>query len=158
LDKHNVPESEKTAFLADLLPAELRQRIDGARLISGAEMAELYAYAIERWHGACDGRIGVAVSCSALQRVTPDYLATLSELSRRHDLAFDIHLLETKVQRVLGQERYGRSLIRRLEDLGILDERVLAIHCVWADEEDIAALARAGCTVAHNTVSNLRIG
>jgi len=158
LDQHNVPESEKTPFLAELLPLALRRRIDGMPLISGQVMADMYADTIRRWHGAAEGRIGVAVSCSALQRVTPEYMATLSELSRRHDLAFDIHLLETKVQRVLGEERYGRSLVRQLEHLGILDERVLAIHCVWTDEEDIAAIARAGCTVAHNTVSNLRIG
>jgi 5-methylthioadenosine/S-adenosylhomocysteine deaminase len=158
LDQHNVPESEKTPFLAELLPEALRRRIDGVPLITGQAMADMYADTIRRWHGAAEGRIGVAVSCSALQRVTPEYMATLSALSRKHDLAFDIHLLETKVQRVLGEERYGRSLVRQLEKLGILDERVLAIHCVWTDEEDIATLARAGCTVAHNTVSNLRIG
>jgi 5-methylthioadenosine/S-adenosylhomocysteine deaminase len=158
LDQHNVPETQKTPFLAELLPPALRQRIDSLPLISTAAMVGMYEDTIARWHGAAEGRIGVAVSCSALQRVTPDYMAKLSELSRKHRIAFDIHLLETKVQRVLGEERFGKSLVRRLEDLGFLDERVLAIHCVWTDEEDIAAIARAGCTIAHNTVSNMRIG
>lgn len=158
LDQHNVVEYEKQPYLADLLPeAELR-RMKEAAIPTGDELLAAYRHLIEHWHGHDGGRLGAAVSCSAPQRVTRDYLHALSGLSREHGLPFDIHLLETKTQRVLSGERYGHSLIRYLHDEGLLDERVLAIHAIWADEGDIAALAEAGCTVAHNPVSNLRIG
>jgi cytosine/adenosine deaminase-related metal-dependent hydrolase len=90
--------------------------------------------------------------------VSQDYFAALSELSQRHDLPFNIHILETKLQRVLGEVKYGRSLVRYVHDLGLLDERMMVIHAIWLDERDIELLAAARCTVAHNPVCNLRLG
>ena len=53
--------------------------------------------------------------------------------------------------------RYGRSVVRHLDALGLLDARTVLAHCVWLDDEEIAILARTGATVAHNPVSNLKL-
>jgi cytosine/adenosine deaminase-related metal-dependent hydrolase len=90
--------------------------------------------------------------------VTSDYFAALGDLSRGHDLPFVVHILETKLQRVLGDVKYGRSLVRLVHDLGLLDERMQIVHGIWIDDDDIDLLASAGCTVAHNPVCNLRLG
>jgi cytosine/adenosine deaminase-related metal-dependent hydrolase len=82
----------------------------------------------------------------------------LSTLSKDHDLPFNIHILETKLQRVLGETKFGKSLVRYVHDLGHLDERMMVIHAIWIDDDDIRLLAAAGCTVAHNPVCNLRLG
>jgi cytosine/adenosine deaminase-related metal-dependent hydrolase len=158
IDQPNVVEYEKYPFLAELLPAAERAAMDRAPRQSAAELLELYGYLIDRWHGAADGRLAAAVSCSAPQRVTPDYFAALSALSKRHDLPFNVHVLETKLQRVLGEEKYGKSLVRHVHDLGHLDERMMVIHAIWIDDADVALLAASGCTVAHNPVCNLRLG
>ena len=71
-------------------------------------MADLYRWFHSTWHGAENGRLRIAVSNSAPQRVSDDYFAFLSEFSREHDLPFNIHLLETKTQRVLGQSALGQ--------------------------------------------------
>ena len=118
--------------------------------------SQLVAYM--RPAGKAGGRLGAAVSCSAPQRVTRDYLAALSELSKRHDLPFNLHILETKLQRVLGDVKYGKSLVRYVHDLGLLDERMMVIHAIWIDAADVELLAASGCTVAHNPVCNLRLG
>jgi len=154
----NKVEHEKYPFLKDLLPAATIQRMEAARRWTAAEIGTLYQWFLERWHGAADGRLRVGVSNSAPQRVTDDYFATLSEFSRTHDLPFNIHLLETRLQRVFGQEVWGKSLVRQVHDLGFLDERMLAIHAIWVDEADMELLAGAGCTVAHNPVCNLKLG
>lgn len=158
IDQPNVVEYAKYPFLAELLSPEQRAAMDAAPRQSSEELLALYGYLIDRWHGAEGGRLAAAVSCSAPQRVTPDYLEGLSQLSRRHDLPFNIHLLETRLQRVLGEEKYGKSLVRHVHELGVLDERMMVIHAIWVDDEDIALLARSGCTVAHNPVCNLRLG
>src|SRR5262245_11529452 len=101
IDQPNVVEYEKYPFLADLLPDAERLAMDRAPRQSAAELLDLYGYLVDRWHGAADGRLAAAVSCSAPQRVTPDYFAALSALSRRFDLPFNVHVLETKLQRVL---------------------------------------------------------
>ncbi|WP_270934293.1 amidohydrolase family protein [Falsiroseomonas oryzae] len=158
IDQPNVVEYEKFPFLADLLPPEVKAGMAAAPRQSTAELLGLYDHLVSRWDGAAGGRIGAALSCSAPQRVTVDYIQALSVLAARHDLPFNCHILETKLQRVLGEERYGRSLVRQVHDLGVLDERMVVIHAIWIDAEDIALLAASGATVAHNPVCNLRLG
>jgi 5-methylthioadenosine/S-adenosylhomocysteine deaminase len=158
IDQPNVVEYEKYPFLAELLPDAERRAMDRAPRQSTAELLDLYGHLIDRWHGAAGGRLAAAVSCSAPQRVTLDYFAALSELSQRHDLPFNLHVLETKLQRVLGDTKYGKSLVRYVHDLGLLDERMMVIHAIWIDAADIELLAASGCTVAHNPVCNLRLG
>jgi len=158
IDQPNVVEYDKLPFLAELLPPEEKAAMDAAPLQSTDELLALYRHLIDTWHGAADGRLAAAVSCSAPQRVTRDYFEGLSALSKEHDLPFNIHLLETRLQRVLGDLKYGKSLVRHVHDLGLLDERMLAIHAIWIDDADIELLARSGCTVAHNPVCNLRLG
>ncbi len=158
LDQPNVVEYEKYPFLRELLPDPLRRRMDAAPRPSAKELLDLYGHLIERWHGAGDGRLAAAVSCSAPQRVAVDYLEALGELSRRRDLPFNLHMLETKLQRVLGEEKYAKSLVRYVADLDGLDERMLVIHAVWVDQTDIELMAQAGLSVAHSPVGNLKLG
>ncbi len=77
IDQPNVVEYEKYPFLAELLPEAERRAMDRAPRQSAAELLELYRHLLDRWHGAAGGRLAAAVSCSAPQRVTPDYFAAL---------------------------------------------------------------------------------
>jgi 5-methylthioadenosine/S-adenosylhomocysteine deaminase len=159
LDQPNVPELDKLPFLRDLLPSDLKAELAQPAPMDAAGLLACYRHLLERWHGAANGRLNAAVSCSAPQRVTPDYFMALDALSREHDLPFYIHMLETKLQRVLGHEKFGgRSLVRYVHDLGLLSDRMNIIHAIWIDDADIAMIAEAGAAVAHNPISNLRLG
>jgi cytosine/adenosine deaminase-related metal-dependent hydrolase len=59
---------------------------------------------------------------------------------------------------VLGQEKLGRSLVRYVHEQGVLNERAMVIHSIWVDEDDLALMADSGCSIAHNPVSNLKLG
>ena len=52
----------------------------------------------------------------------------------------------------------GRSGIRRLAEARLLDESVVAAHCVKVDDEEIDLLARHGVAVAHCPRSNALLG
>ncbi len=159
LDQPNVPEIEKLPYLGDLVPPELSHHITAPAPMDSTGLLDCYHHLIGKWHGAAGGRLKAAVSCSAPQRVTPDYFAALDDLSRGLDLPFYVHVLETKLQRVLGQEKLGgRSLIRYVHDLGLLSDRLNIIHSVWVDDADMDLIAAAGSVVAHNPISNLRLG
>jgi 5-methylthioadenosine/S-adenosylhomocysteine deaminase len=70
-------------------------------------------------------------------------------------------MLETKLQRVLADEQprfKGRSLVRYTADLGFLSDRMNVIHAIWMDDADYDLIAQAGASVAHNPISNLRLG
>ena len=158
IDQPNVVEYDKYPFLHELLPEELRTSMAGARIMSTRELLDCYQHQIKRWHNADGGRVRSGVSVSAPQRVTVDYFAALSEMSKELDAPFDIHILETKLQRVLGQVKYGKSLVNYVHDLGLLDEHMMVIHAIWVDDEDVQLMKEAGVSIAHNPVCNLRLG
>ena len=158
LDQPDVPEIDKLPFLDQFLPPDLLARARAPAAMEARELLALYDHLIDKWHGGCGGRLRAAVSCSAPQRVTEDYFRALDALSRRHGLPFFVHILETKTQRVLGEEKFGGSLVRYVERLGLLSDRMNIIHAVWVDAEDMELIARSGAVVAHNPISNLRLG
>jgi 5-methylthioadenosine/S-adenosylhomocysteine deaminase len=154
----NVLEYKKYPFLYELLPEEFRARMAAAVPMSGEDLLAIYRAFIAKWHGAAGGRLRAAVSCSALQRVTVDYLQGLSALSAQHDLPFNMHILETRLQRVLGQVSYGQSFVQYADAQGALNERAQVIHAIWVTEEDMDLLAASGCSIAHNPLCNLKLG
>jgi 5-methylthioadenosine/S-adenosylhomocysteine deaminase len=161
LDQPELPEAQKLPYLASTSTGAVRDGVHAPAPMSAAHLLEMYEYLISRWHGSYDGRLTAAVSISAPQRVSIEYFQAIDDLSRRHDLPLFAHMLETKVQRVLAteQERFaGRSLVRYTADLGLLSDRMNVIHAVWVDDADLDLIAAAGAVIAHNPVSNLRLG
>ncbi len=93
----------------------------------------------------------------AAYTVGPDALRTAKAIAGRHKAIFHTHAAETEFEQAAIRSRYGRSVIRHLDHLGLLDERTVLAHCVWLDDEEIAILARSGASVVHNPVSNLKL-
>jgi 5-methylthioadenosine/S-adenosylhomocysteine deaminase len=89
--------------------------------------------------------------------VGPDNLQAAKRLADAHGGRYSIHAAETRAEQAEVTGRYGRSVIRHLDALGLLDARTVLAHCVWLDDEEIAILARTGASVAHNPVSNLKL-
>jgi len=161
LDQSDLPEIGKLPYLDRLLPAAMARRLEEEAPADTAALLEIYEYFVSRWHGSANGRLTVATSVSAPQRVSVPYFEALADLSRRHDIPIFAHVLETKVQRALAVEKkevFGRSLVQYVAELGLLSERMNLIHMVWADDRDLELVAEARAVIAHNPVSNLRLG
>lgn len=90
--------------------------------------------------------------------VGPDNLKAAFALAERHDGRFSTHAAETRAEQRIIAERYGASVIRHMERTGLLSERTVLAHCVHLDDGEIELLAKSGTTVAHNPVSNLKLG
>ncbi|MEM8569763.1 MAG: amidohydrolase [Pseudomonadota bacterium] len=89
--------------------------------------------------------------------VGPDNLRASRDVADRHGGLFCTHAAETKAEVADIETRYGRTVIRHLDHLGLLDERTVLAHCVWLDDAEIEILAGRGATVAHNPMSNLKL-
>ncbi len=89
--------------------------------------------------------------------VGPDQLKAAGAVSEAASGFFCTHAAETRAEQATVSERYGRSVIRHLADLGLLGPRTVLAHCVHVDEEEIALMAATGTHVAHNPVSNLKL-
>ncbi|EKQ69817.1 cytosine deaminase-like metal-dependent hydrolase [Leptolyngbyaceae cyanobacterium JSC-12] len=112
---------------------------------------------IQRFHQPEVG-IHIAVGPTGFHRCSDELLQGCIELSDRYDLCRHMHLLETKAQKLLAQEKYNSSAVQHLQQLGFLDHRTTLAHAVWLDDSDLATLAETRSTVVHNPLSNLRLG
>ena len=69
-----------------------------------------------------------------------------------------IHLLESPDERSREQRRHGVGPLERLERAGLVNDLLIAVHCVKASAAEIDILARAGAAVVHCPASNLKLG
>lgn len=103
----------------------------------------------ERWHGAFDGRTGVQLSAHAPDTCSDALLARIAEASRQHGLRVNTHLAQSRKEVAQVMARSGRTPAQLLDDVGLLNDHLLAAHCLFLDEADIARCGRAGIHVAH---------
>lgn len=89
--------------------------------------------------------------------VAPEHLKVAKKLADKHGALFCTHAAETRAEQADIQNRYGRSVIRHLDHLGLLDERTVLAHCVHLDDGELDILARTGGSVAHNPMSNMKL-
>jgi len=89
--------------------------------------------------------------------VSPDNLKAAKAVARRYHALFCTHCAETRAEQADISTRYGRSVVRHLDHLGLLDERTVLAHCVHLDDEELDILARTGASVAHNPMSNMKL-
>lgn len=144
--------------LLDLLPADLRRVVDAMQPAPTKGLLELTEQVIRRWHGAADGRIHTAVAPTIPNQATDEFLAGCARLAREYGVGVHTHLAESKVQAVESQRRWGKTIVERLAEHGLLDSRFVGAHAIWLTGDDIRRLADAGAAVAHNPGSNLRLG
>lgn len=107
------------------------------------------------WKG--DELITPCIAPHAIYTCSPDTFKKAKKLAEKFDLPLHIHLSETEweVNEIIS--RYGKRPVAHLESIGFLDERVLAAHCVWLDNEEIEILAKRNVGVSHCIESNLKL-
>ena len=111
----------------------------------------------DRWHGT-HSRLMPMVGPSAPQRCSDELMEGLAGLASERAAGVHTHVLETKNQIAANLERFGRSSVTYLEDLGLLRPGCSLAHSVWMTPDEYAAVRRCGATIVHNPVSNLRCG
>jgi len=90
-----------------------------------------------------------SVGDSAFRRI-----ATLAE---ELDIPVHLHLLEAAGEIDSSRDEHGLHPLDRLEALGLLGPRLLAVHMTQLTDDDIPRLARAGVQVVHCPDSNMKL-
>jgi 5-methylthioadenosine/S-adenosylhomocysteine deaminase len=81
-------------------------------------------------------------------------IATIAE---ELDLPIHLHLHETRDEIERSTAQFKVRPVERLNALGIVGPRLIAVHCVHLTGQEIALLARHGASVAHCPSSNLKL-
>jgi guanine deaminase len=144
--------------LFDLLPRRLRRTVERIQAEPTEGLLQLVENSIRLWNGAAGGRIRVAVAPTIPGQCSDAFLAGCQRLAQEYGVGLHTHLAESKVQAVYAQQRWGKTIVAHLADLGLLGPGFVGAHGVWLSSEDIHRLADAGAAVAHNPASNLKLG
>ena len=104
-----------------------------------------------------DGLVQVALGPSTPFLCDESFLRWAGDTAQAHDLGIHIHVSETASEVTDALRDWGMRPLERLEALGLLSERVSAVHCVHVNEAEIELLARHGVTVVHCPKSNMRL-
>ncbi len=130
----------------------------------GAPLPHDYGHLVARTRRALDipggdrGLISVWMGAHSVYNCSADFLQDAKRAADMHDCDFYIHLAECRDEVDVIRERYGRTPVQYAADLGLLDRRTVAVHCVWLTDDDIRLFRRTGARMAHCPVSNAKLG
>lgn len=141
-------------LMADLSPAAcecvtrrfLRKPLSPADQVA---MVETVAAEIEG-----DG-ITVQYGPAGVQWCSDKMLRLIGEASTRTKRRVHMHLLETKYQRNWADRNFPQGIVRYLDEIGLLNDRVSFAHCIYLRPDEMELIAERGATIVVNTSSNL---
>jgi 5-methylthioadenosine/S-adenosylhomocysteine deaminase len=116
---------------------------------------------VEKWQG--DALVNIIIEPHALYTCSKPLLTEVKELAEAKRIAEDyhlpigLHLLENAAEKKQLEEKFGKSAVSFLKDIGYLDENLIAFHCVSFTEDDIDLFASHGCKISHNPASNMKL-
>ncbi|MEU4225250.1 amidohydrolase family protein [Nonomuraea sp. NPDC026600] len=96
------------------------------------------------------GRIRVMPSAIYTANMSDELGDGLAAFADRHRLPFATHVAALPDETDVLRHYLGTSPVRRLADLGLLNHRLIAVHCAWPDEEEQAMLLQARVHLNHS--------
>lgn len=114
---------------------------------------ELY----NNYHNKANGRIKVVPAPHAIYTCSENFLRDISDLSKDLDGIINIHLSETKGEVENSLKEHGMTPISYVNSLGLLDNHVIAAHCVHITDEEISLIKDKKFYPIYNPTSNLKL-
>jgi 5-methylthioadenosine/S-adenosylhomocysteine deaminase len=111
----------------------------------------------DSWDGKAEGRIKAFFGPHSMYLCGPEYLRETTEEALKRKTAIHIHLAESRQEVADCLEKYGKSPVQHLADLGMFACRTVAAHCVHVSADDIDLLAKHKVSVVNNPTSNMKL-
>ncbi len=90
--------------------------------------------------------------------VGDEALARIADLSATHDMRVHMHVLESSWEVDESMRQHGKHTLERLAGIGLMNERLLAVHMTQLNGTDLQALSETAVNVVHCPESNLKLG
>ena len=102
-------------------------------------------------------RISTAYAPHAPYTVSDANLQRVANQAEELDIPIHIHVHETAGEISQGIADHGVRPLQRLDNLGLLSPRLLAVHMTQLNDDDIVACKRMGVHIVHCPESNLKL-
>lgn len=154
----DIPSFRTVPGLMERLPPDLCSAASAVQAAPTETVLKLTEDTIKRWHGSFGGRVRCAVAPTIPGQCTDEFLDGAKRIMDEYGVGLQTHLLETRVQGIYAQKRWGRTVVAEMHRRGLLGPNTVGSQAVWIDDDDIAMIADTGTVVVHNAASNLRLG
>ncbi len=115
------------------------------------ENVEIIKLAQSRDDDMIKGMFGLHASMTVSDETMKKCVAAMEGL----DAGFHVHTAEGIEDVEDSLEKYGKRVVERWNDYGILHPKSIAVHCVHVDDKEIDILADTKVAVVHNPESNM---
>ena len=109
----------------------------------------------DQWRG--DPLVSTAFAPHAPYTVSDASFGRIRMLADQLDIPVHCHVHETAHEVAESQERHGQRPLARLDRLGLVNDRLIAVHMTVLDDAEIALCAQRGVSVVHCPESNLKL-
>jgi len=110
----------------------------------------------ERWAG--HPRVRVNLAAHAVDTCSDGFLKEVAAASNKLGLTVSTHLGQSQVEVDRVRERSGKTSTEVLEEVGLLNERLMGGHCIYVSESDAQKMAAAGAHAVHIPKCNATSG
>lgn len=100
------------------------------------------------WHETAEGRITVMLGPQAPDMLDRDQLLRVKRLAASEGLMIHMHVAQGDREIDQMLKRYGKRTPAYLEQIGYLDEQLLAVHLTEATDEETEMIAQSGARMA----------
>ena len=104
-----------------------------------------------------DALVGTAFAPHAPYTVSDANFERIRMLADQLDAPVHCHVHETAHETVESQEKHGQRPLARLDRLGLVNDRLIAVHMTQLTDAEIALCAERGVSVVHCPESNLKL-
>ena len=124
----------------------------------------------KNWHSKADGLIRTSIDPHAPYTVDPEYMQELKAIRKKLNQKYGseetpitghIHVAETVDEPEKIREAFNvqpkNGVMEYLDSLGVLDEHVVAAHCVALTSKDMTVMKHRSVKASHNPISNLKL-
>jgi putative selenium metabolism protein SsnA len=110
---------------------------------------------IEKWNSAEDDHLRALFGLHASFTVSDETLRKAVEAAASLNVGFHLHVAEARSDQVHSLEHFGKRVVERLNDAGVLGPKTIAAHCVHLTEDEMDLLKETDTSVVHNPQSNI---
>jgi 5-methylthioadenosine/S-adenosylhomocysteine deaminase len=102
--------------------------------------------------------VRVCPAAHSVYATSPEMIRAARDLAREEGTPWHMHVGDARGAEDLIRQRWGRSTVERMEDLGLPGADLVAVHGVYVNDDEVKRLAGAGVKVAHCPSPNMFLG
>ncbi len=112
---------------------------------------------IGKWKNA-NPLITPAIAPHATNTNSAEALKKAQKIAEKHDVLISTHVSEMDYEMDYFRQEYNMTPVEFLDSIGLLTDRLLAVHCIHTTESDVKLFKENGVKVSHCIGSNTKAG